>query len=231
MPTAPAKSSSKQSNSKNKWIATGAAVTVLAGAVAAFAFWPRPVPTPKTAAEVMKLAATDKWSRLTPEQLEEIFKAGDNMSWAERMQAFANSGLSDDERRRAMENLGSGMMTRQARNYVKLSPEDRKKELDRQIDQQEAMRRGMGAMTGMFRPTTRPGGSTGGPPGGPGGRGGWSNPSLQKSRLESVPPSDRAAMAQMFGDMAQRRAERGLPGWGGPGGGGGNASGGGSGRR
>lgn len=231
MPTVPAKSSSKKSGSKNKWIATGAALTVLACGVVAFAVWPRTVATPKTATEVMKLAATDKWSRLTPEQLEEIFKAGDNMSWAERMQAFANSGLSDEERRRAMENLGSAMMTRQARNYVKLSPEDRKKELDKQIDQQEAMRRGMGAMAGMFRPTTRPGG-TGGPPGG--GRGNWNNPSVQKSRLESMPPSDRAAMAQMIGDMAQRRAERGLPGWGGPGGGGGgggNASGGGSPRR
>lgn len=210
----------KKSGSKRVLAVAAAAVVLLGVGVAAWAFWPRTVATPTTAAEVLKLAASDNWNRLTAEQLEKILAESDNVSWADRMRILNEAKLTDEERRKVFENLGQASMLRQVRKYAAMTPAEQKKELDRQIDQQEAARGMMrfGAMMGgASRPTTSPSGG--------GGRGGWGSPERMKARMESSAPGDRAAMAKYMGDMATRRAERGLPGFGGPGGSGGGGGG------
>jgi hypothetical protein len=207
----------------------GAIIGVLAGVLvvgagAAFVLLrPAALPPPSDTAAVVKLAASDRWSKLTPAQLDSYYNEFEKMSWPDRMKAMSETTLTDEERQTAMRNFFSQYGVRQARKYVALSPEEQQKELDKQIDEMErgaALRRMMPNFGGG---TTRPGGpggpGGGGPGGGGGGRGGWGDPARQKERMESMPPGDRAAMSKYFADMAKRRAERGLPNWGGPGGG------------
>ncbi len=213
--------SPKKSGTKRTLVVAAAGVVLLGVGVAAWAFWPRSVPTPTTPTEVLRLAASDNWNRLSPAQLEKILTEADRLSWADRMRMLNEAKLTDEERRKVFENLGQASMLRQVRRYVAMTPAEQKKELDRQIDEQEAARRLMsfGGMMGRgtSRPTTGP---SAGPSGG-GGRGGWGSPERTKTRMENSPPADRAGMAKFMGDMATRRAERGLPSWGAPGGGGG----------
>lgn len=211
---------------RNVIIGSVAGVVVAGGIVAAavaFKSAPPPPPPDASVVDIMKFAATDRWNKLSPDQLQKYYDQFDNMSWPDRMAMLQQlQQLTEEERRRAMENFMATRMVNQARQYVRLSPEEQKKELDRLIDQQQAM---MANMPRMPFPTSRPAGEgRGGWGGGPGG-GGWNNPAAQKDRLERMPPGDRAAMSKFIGDMAQRRAERGIQGWG-PGGGGGGGQGG-----
>lgn len=208
-------------------VASVAGVVVVGGVVAAAVLLRSEPPPPAVDApptDIMRFAASERWTRLPADQLQKYYDRFDQMSWPERMAMFQQlQELTEDERRRALENFFGTRMLNQARQYVRLSPEEQKRELDRLIDQQQSM---MANMPRMPFPTTRPGGGEGRGEGrGWGGGGGWNNPAAQKERLERLPPGDRAAMSKFIGDLAQRRAERGLGGWG-PGGGGGGGWGG-----
>jgi len=208
----------KKSNKKLFTIVGAVAGLLIAGGVVAAVLANRgPTAPPPNAPvkDILKFAATDAWAKLPPDQLQKYYDEFDKMSWPDRMKAMQEAqNLSEEERRKAMENFWGTLMVTQARAYARLSPEEQKKELDKQIDQQQGMFRGMPTS----RPTSRPG-EGGGGRGGPGG-GGWNNPSAQKDRLERMAPGDRAAMAKYIADLSQRRAERGISGggWGGGGG-------------
>lgn len=207
---------------RNVILGAAAGAMLVGGVVAAAVFMrsePPPPPVDAPTTDIMRFAASDRWNKLPADQLQKYYDRFDQMSWPDRMAMFQQlQTLTEDERRRAMENFFGTRMLNQARQYVRLSPEEQQKELDRLIDQQQSM---MANMPRMPFPTTRPGGGEGRGWGG----GGWSNPAAQKERLERLPPGDRAAMSKFIGDLAQRRAERGLGGWG-PGGGGGGWGGG-----
>jgi hypothetical protein len=208
------------------WSAIG--VGIVGAVVAGVLLWPKSLPAPADTAGVLKLASTDRWSKLTSAQLDSYFNEMDKMSWEDRMKAMRE--VPEAERRDAMRNFWESYQVHQARKYVAMTPEEQRKELDRQIDEQEKAR----ASRGERGPTTRPGreGGPGGGPnsGGPGGQGGagrgegrgprTGDPAArQKERLEDMPPGDRAAMTKYRADMRERRIQRGLPegGRGGPG--------------
>jgi hypothetical protein len=89
--------------------------------------------------------------------------------------------------------------------YFKLKPgKERRDYLDKMIDQQEEVRKMIGDPT---NPTTKPAG----PGTQPAQRIMIRGKGDPKMATEGMPPGDRARMAEMMGDLAARRAERGLP--------------------
>lgn len=200
----------------------------------------RVIPPTADVQTVAKFIASSNFTKLSPEEQAKYLDTTDKLRDAMR-------DLPDDVRRGLWENLREVRENQQLDEYFKLSPEERKKHLDRQIDEEEARRKAWQERAAT-RPTSRPAGW--GPPGGPGGPGGGGgdrggnrggpggrgSAERQKGMLENRSPARRAQSAQMRADMAQRRAERGIPdpvrgrgpgGGGGGGGGGGNNNGGG----
>ena len=122
-----------------------------------------------------------------------------------------------------------GEMERRIDDYIKMTPPERKKELDKRISEMEQGRKqfekrrkeqqaksattvaqagGAGGGLGAGSPPAgpQPGGPRGGPFGGPpGGRGGLSG------ILDNTSPEFRAKMSVVMRDMEQRRRELGLP--------------------
>lgn len=203
-----------------------AAVLLSASSVWAFLYFRTPSPT-SDLASIAKYVATDKFAALPSDKQKAYIDS--LMKDQEALRAV------DPEVRRAAWEAARDLRERQElQDYFKLSPEDRKKHLDERIKAEEERRKQWQARAAT-RPTSRPAGEgrgpggdgQGRPQGGPGGGGGGGgpggrgSPERQKGRLENTDPGTRAQMSQYRADMAQRRAELGIPGGGGPGGGGG----------
>lgn len=211
------------------------ATSVLALAALGWGVWHlwsnRVIPPTADAKSVATFVASSNFTKLSPEEQAKYLETNDKLREAMR-------DLPDDVRRGLWENLREVRENQQLDEYFKLSPEERKKYLDQQIDEEEK-RRKQWQERAATRPTSRPagwgpggpggtgggGGDRGGNRGGPGGRG---SAERQKAGLENRSPARRAQSAQMRADMAQRRAERGIPDpvrGRGPGGGGGGSGG------
>jgi hypothetical protein len=160
-----------------------------------YAFWPARLPKPGTP-EALKFAATDRFRDLSADQKKPYLDAFEKMSWDDRRKAVEE--LPEADRGKVFENTMGDRFGRELDAYAKKTPEEKKKFLDERIDREEKWA------------ANAPKDGQGGPGGGRG-RGGMGDPARMKSRMENMNPARRAMMAQFAGDMAKRRAERGLP--------------------
>lgn len=156
---------------------------------------------------------------------EKLFDPNSKIPAEERRQAFGElreeaEKLTPEQREELMrENPMARRMRETVVAYFDLPEKDRKAALDEQIDQMERFRKQREQERG-----NRPAG--GGPPGGgpPGGfRGGNMDQTqrneLRKKMLDQTSPQERAMFSEYFQQMNNRRKERGMPTFGGPGGG------------
>lgn len=199
-PSAASGLSASAGRRKRRWLWPSViSAVVLAGGGAALLFGRGKPIVPPTAppGEVIRFVATDEFNKLPPEKLKGYIDEFEK----NRMKFFLElPKLSEEERQKAGENFFRTIVVHDARTYAALPPAEKKAFLDKAIERQQ-----------NFRPPggVRPGG---GPPGG--NRGPGNSPERMKARMENLAPGDRAAMAQYFADLASRRAERGLPGFG-----------------
>lgn len=227
-----AAATSKASTGVKKGFPTWAKVSVGVGVVAltawgAWALWDARPPAPDGNPEaVAKYVASERFAGLPTDRQRAYIES---LNWEKLRE------LAPEDRRAVFEVIREFREMETVRNYIAMTPEQRRAHLDEVIREQEARRAEMerrraewmaqrppGAEGQGERPGRPPGADgqgpgQGRPPGGPGGR---NSPEREKARLENRDPGMRAAMAQYRADMAQRRAELGLPPRGGPGGGG-----------
>lgn len=225
-------------------VGVGAAAVMMA-AWGAWALMSMRAPAPDAPVQqVAKFVASERFANLPLDRQRAYIES---LDWEKLRE------LAPEDRRAAMEVVREFREMETVRNYMAMTPEQRRAHLDQVIKEQEERRqewerrraewmaqRPAGA-EGQGERGGRPPGADGqgqGPGRGegrpPGGWGGRNSPEREKARLENRDPGMRAAMAQYRADMAQRRAELGLPPMGRPGGGpggggwGGRPSGGGS---
>ena len=172
-----------------RWLGGLAAVAVLGTGV----WWWLNRPDP----EIAQLKSEVQQKMKNPEQVSDAEKEG----FRQRMQ-----GLSPEQREafgKAMAPMFMAMMERRLDQFLAMSPEQQRRELDEKIDQMEAMRKKFAA---SGRPMG-PGGGQGGPP--PFAGGGKGDPG--KAMLDKTTPELRAKFEAALGKFNDRRGERGLP--------------------
>jgi hypothetical protein len=166
-----------------KWMAALAFLAVTGWAV--WYFWPDP-----QLAEARELRAQltgENGRSLTPEKRRELW--GQLRHTMDQLSPEQRRTLGAEQRKARQQQLA---------DYFKLSPEERKAYLDRQIDRMEALRREMNPMRAQNgnapfagqRPRTPE----------------------ERDRLDATTPDERAQRAEFFRDLQTRRQERGLGG-------------------
>jgi hypothetical protein len=206
---------------RRKSILLGSIAVVLTGVgVWALVSFRSPAPTADPVT-VAKYVASDKFVSLPSDKqkayIESLMQNRDAMR-----------DLDPEVRRAAWEVMGEYRERERLREYFKMTPAERKQHLDDVIKAEEE-RRQQWQQRAATRPTSRPAGEGWGGRGGDGqggnrpqvggggGPGGRGSPERQKARLENTDPGMRAMASQYRADMAQRRAELGIPGGGGRG--------------
>lgn len=193
---------------KRNLVLVGLLVVIAAGL--GWAFWP---------------AGTDPQVARVVELQEKLF-SGDQLPSEDRRKAF-------DELRQEVENLSPeqrGQLEQRMRDnpppfvrqmqknvvaYFDMSPEERRAALDKQIDEMERMRKEFEKRRGQGG---GPGGPRTGPPGGFGGNmSAAQRNEMRKRMLDNTSPQQRAMFDEYFRDIIERRKERGLPPFPGPG--------------
>ncbi len=183
----------KKADKQNKIKIAAAAVLLLLLVGAGYAFWPTKLPQPGTP-DALKFAATDKFRDLSADQKKPYLDAFEKMSWPDRMKAV--QAIPEGDREKVFANTMGDRMGRELEEYAKKTPADKMKFLDERIDREEKWAANAPKDQGQ---------------GGRGGGRGMGDPGRMKARMENMNPARRMQMAQMIGDMAKRRAERGLP--------------------
>lgn len=209
---------------KGTWVKVGVSSgVVLLAAWGAFALIGSRPPAPDGKIEdVAKYVASERFANLPADRQKAYM---DKLSWESLRE------LAPEDRRAVAEAMREYRERETVRNYMAMSPEERRKHLDEVIRQEQERRAQWEARAAQWqgqRPERaegqqgRPVGEGQGRP--QGGWGGRNSPEREKARLENRDPAMRAASAQYRADLAQRRAELGVPPGGpggGPGGGGG----------
>jgi len=202
-----------QSRQIRSIVVVSAAVVLLGGgAVAAYLFRP-PAPPPLDAplGDLIRFAADERFAALSPEEKKpyvDFFMDRFSKDPMGLMKAANDAGITEEQRRLAMRQVGPQAMNKRLDEYFDLPPgKDRTAYLDKMIDEQErmgGMMRKMRNVVGGNRDgaTSRPSGR---------GRGDWNSPAVMKQRIEDTPPHRRTQMAEFIADIRQRRQARGLP--------------------
>jgi hypothetical protein len=131
-----------------------------------------------------------------------------------RQQVEALPASYQQQFRRSMGNMFQRNQEKRFDEYFKLSKPERQKYLDKEIAQSEKRRKEGEARRKQREAQASSGvASNGGPGGGnrPGGFGGRGGGGGQGARLDRTSPAFRAKMTEYRRDIAQRRAELGLP--------------------
>lgn len=207
---------------KGTWVKLGVGGGVLLlAAWGAFALIGSRPPAPDgTIEDVAKFVASEKFANLPADRQKAYM---DHLSWENLRD------LAPEDRRAVAEVMREYRERETVRNYMAMSPAERRKHLDEVIKQEQERRAQWEARAAQWqgqRPERaegqqgRPGGEGQGQGRSQGGWGGRNSPEREKARLENRDPAMRAASAQYRADLAQRRAELGVTS-GGPGGGGG----------
>jgi hypothetical protein len=197
------------------WIAGGAAVIALAGAVGAWMMWERPDPQVEQLLQLQQQVFNERTWDLPEAERDRL-----RQQFQDQMDR-----LSDAQREEVWSQMGQTFMQRmddRIQEYFALPESERVAFLDREIDRWEDRRREWGSRQGGVSSPVA-GGSGAPNRGGDGwwGRGPRDNSpegrdARRRARLDRTTPEQRARRSAYFEALRERREQRGLPDFPGP---------------
>lgn len=167
---------------------------------------PKPPPPTADPKAIVQYAASEQFTQLKPEEKKSLVTAI-TQDARKFIDAARNSGMSEEQRHTALRNIIMARAQEHTDHYYALPPgPQRSKYLDEVIEEMEKRRSEIQAL--------RPEGANNSDPNRPPGPGGPTrgiNAERIKTMMESIPPEQRARLAEFRKAISDRRQERGLP--------------------